>query len=104
MNSPQFFQYVVRRILLLEQESCVDIECTITILLTVLADGLAVLEADDKVLIHDKAQTSTDGDVGTVAVKTFAQIFYSKNKICYKCINNFLKNSKLHILTDKIPY
>ena len=74
LDSPIFFQHVVRLVLLLEEKACVDVECTITILLAVLAHGLTVLEADDKILIHDKAQTRTDGDVGTVAVETFGHI------------------------------
>ena len=56
----------------LEQETSIDIERTVTILvldkliLAELAHGQAILEGYDEVLVHNKTQTSTYGDVGTV--------------------------------------
>ena len=40
----------------LEQESCVDVECTVSVLLV---EAACVLERYDEVLVHDEAETST---------------------------------------------
>ena len=56
----------------LEQETCVDIERAIAVLilekliLAELAYRQTILEGYDEVLIHNESQTSTHGDVGTV--------------------------------------
>ena len=50
----------------LEQITCIDVECAITILLSKLTNRLTVLKADDKVLVHNESQTSTNSDMRTI--------------------------------------
>jgi hypothetical protein len=60
------------RVLQLEEETSVDIECTITVLildkliLAELAYGQTILEGYDEVLIHNESQTTTHCYVRTV--------------------------------------
>ena len=61
---------------LLEQESCVDVECAVAVLVfnhrivAELAHWQAILECNDEVLVHNEAQACTDGDVWAVVCNT----------------------------------
>ena len=58
----------------LEEVSRIDVEGAIAILLAVLANGLSVLEANDEVLVHDKAETGTHSNVRAIPVRTLRHI------------------------------
>ena len=75
--------YFIVRLNSLKQESGVDVERAVAVLFLYyrvfaeLAYRQAVLECHDEVLVHDEAQTATDGDV-------WAVVCYAR--LCYICI------------------
>ena len=50
----------------LEQISGVDVECSVAVLFAVFAYRLAVLKADNEVLVHDESEACTNGYVKLV--------------------------------------
>ena len=67
---------------LLEQESCIDVECAVAVLFlnhrvfAELAHRQTVLECNDEVLVHDETQTSTHGDVWAVVFETLCHVCF----------------------------
>ena len=71
LSSPAYF---LEYFYVLEEESCVQVECEATILLV---EALCALECHDEVLVHNEAKTETGGTVESVFAVNYELIYKS---------------------------